>query len=103
MKRHQVGLIVRPMTAVVLAAASAAAFAKDDSTATGNNGAMTFPNVNIVNAPVASSAANTAGTAGMRAQKDKDTGELRAPTAEEVAELDATAKPRVAAPVTIRT
>jgi hypothetical protein len=91
------------MTAVALAAASAVAFAKDDSTATGSSGAMTFANVNVVNAPVASNPATAAGTAGMRAQKDQDTGALRAPTAEEVAALDATAKPRVSAQVTIRT
>jgi hypothetical protein len=86
-KKHQAGALARPMAAVVLAAASAAVFANNDSPGTGNNGAMTFANVNVVNAPAATGATGVAGSAGMRAQKDKDTGELRAPTASEAAEL----------------
>ena len=51
MKGHQVRALARPIAAVVLGAASAAVFANNDNP--GNNGAMTFANVNVVNAPVA--------------------------------------------------
>jgi hypothetical protein len=103
MKTHQVRALARAATAVVLAAASAAVFANNDNP---NNGAMTFANVNVVNAPAPAGATDVAGSAGMRAQKDQDTGELRAPTASEAAELDAHSKAKMTSPVaqvTLRT
>ena len=106
MKKHRAGALARPIAAVVFAAASAAVIANNDNPGTGNNGAMTFANVNVVNAPVVTGATDVAGSAGMRAQKDKDTGELRAPTASEVAELDASPKAKMTPPVaqiTLRT
>jgi hypothetical protein len=100
MKTHQVRALARAITAAVLATASAVAFANNDNPATGNKGAMTFANVNVVNAPVATGATGAAGTAGMLAAKDEDTGELRAPTASEVAELNAQGKSSKNAAVT---
>ncbi|MGH8863466.1 MAG: post-PEP-CTERM-1 domain-containing protein [Burkholderiales bacterium] len=67
-----------------------------------NNGLMTFPNVTVVDAPVTDTAAPAIGTAGMRAQKDRDTGQLRAPTAAEVQELDVLTPAVPEAPVEIR-
>lgn len=103
MKKVHVGAIVRPVGAVVFAAASAAAFAGGSNAATGANGAMTFAHVKVVSAPAAGSADAAAGAAGMRVQKDKDTGQLRAPTAAEVAELDAGKRRTVSTPVQLRT
>jgi hypothetical protein len=92
MKKHHVRALARPIATVVLVAASAAAFANNDTPATGDNGAMTFANVKVVNKPATIDTTGTTVSAGMRAAKDQDTGEFRAPTASEVAELDAQAK-----------
>lgn len=98
---RRLGASARPMVLAALAVASASAFA-DAGNASGNNGAMTFANVNVVSAAIPAATAPTAGSAGMRAQKDKDTGELRAPTAAEVAELDARAKSAPAPQINVR-
>jgi hypothetical protein len=76
------------MAAVLLVTTSAAALANDESSPA-DNGLMVFPNVLVINAPAADVSATTVGSAGMRAQKDRATGELRMPTAAEAAELDA--------------
>jgi hypothetical protein len=47
-------------------------FANNDNPGTGNNGAMTFANVNVVNAPVATGGTDVAGSAGMRAPVDSE-------------------------------
>jgi hypothetical protein len=52
---------------------------------------MVFPNVQVISAPAPDATPTTVGSAGMRAQKDRITGELRMPTAAEAAALDALA------------
>jgi hypothetical protein len=78
----------RPIALALLAMASASSMADDQPLTASNNGAMTFPNVSVISAPAAIESTSVAGTAGMRVQKDGTTGQLRAPTALEVAELD---------------
>ena len=100
--RHK-GLRARPIAVALLAFASAGAVAEDQKAATDNNGLMVFPNVTVVDAPAAAPTAPAAAAAGMRVQKDKDTGKLRVPTGEEVAELEAQAPTEPAAQVEVRT
>ena len=67
--------------ALVLAVASSTALAAEPA----SNGAMTFPNVHVVNSPqAANTAVVTDSQAGMRAFKDGVTGQMRKPTAEEL-------------------
>jgi hypothetical protein len=88
--------------AVALAAmASASAVADDQRPTAGSSGLMEFSNVSVINAPSASAEAPTAGTAGMRVQKDRITGQLRAPTGVEVAELEALTPPAPEAQVEV--
>jgi hypothetical protein len=79
----------RPVAAALLALASTYALADDQSIVAGNDGLMTFANVTVVNAATHTAAEPMTGAAGMRAQKDADTGRLRAPTAVEIQALDA--------------
>jgi hypothetical protein len=65
--------------ALVLAVASSTALAAEPA----SNGAMTFPNVQVVNKPQAATAMADS-QAGMRAFKDGVTGQMRKPTAEEL-------------------
>jgi hypothetical protein len=88
-KLRHLRLQVRPVAVALLAMASASAIAGDQQATANNDGLMTFPNVSVINAPAAATTAPAAGAAGMRAQKDRNTGQLRAPTGEEVAELEA--------------
>ena len=74
--------------ALVLAVASSTALAAEPA----SNGAMTFPNVTVVNKPQAATTAAADSQAGMRAFKDGVTGQMRKPTAEEL--NTAAAEPR---------
>ena len=93
----------RPIAIALLTCISASAMAEEPQSPAGNNGAMVFPNVKVISAQDAAAATQATGTAGMRVQKDRTTGKLRAPTGEEVAELDATAPPEPEAKVEVRT
>lgn len=88
-----------PIAFALLAIASANAIAGDRQAPDENNGLMVFPNVSVINAPGADEAVSTTGAAGMRVQKDRTTGQLRAPTAEEVQEFDALTPAAPEAPV----
>lgn len=88
---------------LTLAGLSVAAFAAHGGdAATGLNGAMTFPNVQVVNAPapVASKALPAQG--GMRAFVDPATGKLVQPSAEQAAALEAAAPARPASSSRLR-
>ncbi len=82
------------MRALLILSALAAGTASAQSTpapqAAGNNGAMTFPNVRVINAPNAYAVTQAApGAAGFRAYIDPDTGLLTEPSPEDVTALDA--------------
>ncbi len=85
---------------LALAGLSATAFAAQaGDVATGNNGVMTFPHVQVVSSPVAAAdraKTGSAGQAGMTAFIDPATGQFTGPTAQDAAALEA-AKPTVAA------
>lgn len=93
---------VRPIAIALLAMASANAMADDQQSAASNGGRMEFPNVSVISAPAAAAPASAPGTAGMRVQKDRVTGQLRAPTGVEVAELEALTPPAPAGQVEVR-
>ena len=73
--------ILPACSAVVLMLGSSVALA--DEASTGNDGLLKFTNVRVVNAP-APVASTAAMQSGYRVYKDSATGELRAPTAEEM-------------------
>jgi hypothetical protein len=101
-KLQHLRLQVRPIAVALFAMASASAVAGDQQAASENDGLMAFPNVNVISAPAAATSAPATGTAGMRVQKDRNTGQLRAPTGEEVAELEALTPAAPEAPVEVR-
>ena len=86
----------------LLALAGTGALA-DEQDVVSSDGLMTFSNVTVVNAAMPATSETTLGAAGMRAQKDPDTGRLRAPTALEIQALDALAPSVPEEPVEVNT
>lgn len=88
-----------PARWLTLAGLSAAAFAAHagDFAVTGANGAMTFPNVQVVTAPAPVASKPAAAQGGMRAFVDPATGKLVSPSAEQAAALEAAEPARPAA------
>lgn len=72
------------------------AVAEPPAATNSTSGLMTFPNVRVVNGPVAQPSAPSATGAGMRAAVDPQTGRLRQLTAEEAQTLSAPAKAKAA-------
>lgn len=80
---HRAGLavVVSACTAALTSAASAA----EPPRYVVENGVAQFPNVRVINAPIAAtSASGSPGAGGLRAYVDADTGELRQPNPEEL-------------------
>ena len=86
----------------LLALAGTGALA-DEQSPVSSDGLMTFSNVTVVEAAMPATSETTLGAAGMRAQKDQDTGRLRAPTAVEIQALDALAPSVPEEPVEVST